>query len=170
MCRNTGYRFLAFENIHLYVRSCPAPFELVVARGQLLALDGDAFREMDRLLAGVSRKGAGGQHQRAADQQSEELCDFHVQLPFIFSGHWARERTLRPAERFDLVFPFVRWRRPLAVRLGDAANFVLYAENNFMVESGEISFLVGRYITGGMPNVVASKGAPYDSSATIKGR
>jgi hypothetical protein len=58
-----------------------------------------------------------------------------------------------------LVFPFLRWLRPLTVRLGDAANFVLYAENNFMVESGEISFLAGRYIAGGMPKVVACKGS-----------
>jgi hypothetical protein len=60
----------------------------------------------------------------------------------LFSpGTEARERTLPPAEGYDLVFPFVRWLWQLTVRSGDAAKFALYAENNFMVESREISIL-----------------------------
>jgi hypothetical protein len=60
----------------------------------------------------------------------------------LFSpGTEARERTLPPAEGFDLAFPFVRWLWTLAVRPGDAAKFALFVENNFMVENGEISIL-----------------------------
>jgi len=69
----------------------------------------------------------------------KSLVTFICNSLFFSPGAGALETTLRPAEGFDLMFPLLRWLRPVTVRTQEAAKFVLGAENNFMVESGWFS-------------------------------
>src|SRR5271156_6652975 len=136
---NASNGFLALQNIYLYVGTSAAPFELIVTGGQRLAINSNGGIDMKCFLVAVPCENTGGKQQRTACQQSEELRDFHVQLPFLFSRPKARKRSLRPMEECGLLIRFIRRRAVRRRYIYGAAKFALRVENNFMVECGWLS-------------------------------